>query len=237
MKKRIISLLLVLLLSLSLCPAVFASSGQSLENAAQVTTVVTGNDFTITKGTLRRGDVSEPVYLITLHGTTDGLSKHNNAVNYLLGLVPLNNSYFQFAKKTILKNITEPNAKLLLAGHSQGGMVAQMLAGDAEMRSRYEIINVLACGSPYIPQLKREGTLHRLANLLDPIPVISSTMFGNYLLYVSFEASRPYSTLVGYHTNYEDEAVWGKYDCLGVKNGGAVFTPETGTLEFSLKIR
>lgn len=53
---------------------------------------------------------------------------------------------------------------------------------------------------------------------------------------VSFEFSRPYSTLTGYHTNYEDESVWGKYDCLGVKYGDAILTNMRAIHSFPLAI-
>lgn len=64
-------------------------------------------------------------------------------------------------------------AQVVLTGHSQGGLAAMNLAGDADFTARFHLTNVLTCGSPVagLPVAEEIHTLH-LENLADHIPAL-----------------------------------------------------------------
>ena len=66
-----------------------------------------------------------------------------------------------------------PGEPLLLAGHSQGGMVAMALAGDPAFRARYRVAAVLTAGSPVATMSALPGVavLH-LENDQDLVPAV-----------------------------------------------------------------
>lgn len=226
MFKKLSCAVVAIVLILSCIPTAFAESF-TLKTPAQVDTYVQRTSvgrMSVGPAVLTRNGISEDVYLIVMSGTSWTLSHYNNPVAYLRSTVSMSTSYLRAAKRAALDNIPV-GSKVLIAGHSLGGTTAQQLAGDKTMREKFEIINTLACGSPYVAVAKREGTLHRVAYRNDFIPTVSINFLFNVTTHVSFENSlRP---LDPYHTHsigYMDEAPWVGYDALGVKGGNAVIT-------------
>lgn len=70
----------------------------------------------------------------------------------------------------------EPTEPVLLAGHSQGGMIAVRLAGDAAFTSRFTVAAVLTAGSPVGAMPLPGGTqaLH-LEHRQDAVPLLDGT--------------------------------------------------------------
>lgn len=66
-----------------------------------------------------------------------------------------------------------PGESVLLAGHSQGGMVAMALAGSAAFTARHRVVAVLTAGSPVATRAGRAGTavLH-LEHRQDLVPAL-----------------------------------------------------------------
>ena len=106
------------------------------------------------------------------------------------------------------------------------------------MRDRYEILNVLACGAPTVVAFGREGSLHRLADICDPIAHISLAGPVNLFYNVSYGNSKLLLEFENPHAkSYYSESTWAGYDCLGIKGGSAYLTcSNSDCVNFSLKL-
>lgn len=224
MKKKLLCALIAVILIMSCLSAAFAES-YTLTNSAQVMHYVQRDGkgrMSVGPATLTVNGKSENVYYVAMAGTNFTFKQYNNPLGYILSTMSVSSAYFRAAKQAALDNIPA-GSKVIFFGHSFGGTVAQQLAGDKTLKSKYEIVNVLACGSPYIIVGGREGSLHRLAYRNDPIPVVSVNALVNPFLNVSFENSKKPLDMFNTHaTGYMDESVWYRYDVLGVKGGNAV---------------
>ena len=224
--KKLISLLLIIILSVSF--SVSAAAEQTvLDSSDQVMTFCLGNDggvLSVTRGVLCRDGVDEEAYLVCLEGTSWLLTRGNNIFSYLRSCMFFDTSYVHNARRII--TLTVPaGSKIILAGHSLGGMTAQQLAADSTLKSRYEIINVLACGSPLIlTENEREGELHRLADVTDIIPTRSLAGSLNYEMAISFEDGNYNNSSSAHSKSYKRADLWNSYDVLGVKDGEACFS-------------
>ena len=226
MYKKLLCAVIAAVLILSCVPTAFAESFD-LSNPAQVAAYVQRQSpgrMSVGPAVLTRDGKSEAVYLITLVGTGWTLTHYNNPIAYLCSTVSVSTSYLRAARRAAVDNIPA-GSKVLIAGHSLGGTTAQQLAADKTMRDRFEIVNTLACGSPYVAVAKREGSLHRVAYTNDPIPTVSTNFLFNVTTHVSFENSlRPFDPYHTHSIGYMDEAPWLGYDAFGVKGGNAVIT-------------
>lgn len=123
----------------------------------------------ITPATLRQGNTSRQVHLVGISGTE---AVENQSTGWLTNLksgFQQNNPGLRNARQAILDTVPA-GADLVLAGHSQGGMIAQQLAADPAIKARYNVINTVAFGSPLISAGQREGEVHRIAAAGDPVP-------------------------------------------------------------------
>ena len=114
----------------------------------------------------------------------------------------------------------------MLAGHSLGGMIAQQLMCAEEITSRYEVLNTLTFGSPYVvvDTDKREGRLVRLEEQYDIIPKFSVAFLLAPDDYKgAIKRAGPYSgdTDAAHNRSYRNMDVWGGFDALGTENGAA----------------
>ncbi len=191
--------------------------------------------ITITEGTLKSGWTTKKVYLVTLSGTEWVFNQSTEALTDLFSGFNLKSAYYYNVVNTI--NATVPrNANLVLAGHSLGGMIAQQVAADTSIKARYNILNVITYGSPLLAAGFREGTIRRLGDVSDVVPLLSSNLFvtplralfglnredGNYFL-------RP---VTAHKQSYLRNDVWGRYDVLGNKYGSARLTLDLSTRRF-----
>lgn len=225
--KRILSVILVAVLAIALVPCAFAANTVSTPTQVLTYGLRSGHGHaSIAQGVLYRGEQTDDVYLISLGGADLSVTQKNNFTAFFASAMSLPTFYFETMKDAILANVPE-GSKILFAGHSVGGTVAQQLAGDKTLRSKYEIINVLACGAPTVVVFEREGALHRLADVFDPIAQISLAGPVNFFYQVSYENSGALLQLENPHAkSYYQADTWSGYDCLGVKGGNAylVFT-------------
>lgn len=162
------------------------------------------------------------VYLIVLSGSTMSWEKDDIKSMYSCikaGTVN-NNDYLDAVIAGAKKQIPE-GSKVVLVGHSLGGMVAQQFAADKEMKERYEIINILTMGSPYIPVKDREGTIHRMADSGDVVPYCSVAGIGNLWLGNFTYKNNGYfgDPDKAHNISYNTAKVWKSYDCFGIKDG------------------
>lgn len=175
-------------------------------------------------GLYLNGKTYKNVYLISLGGSNMSWDKQyiNCMQTCLRSGVSIDNVYLQEVKKQAKKQIPS-GSNVILMGHSLGGMVAQQFAADKEMKDRYNIINVLTMGSPYIVLKDREGDLHRMADSGDAVPFLSSAGIANaFLGNFSYERCGYFGNPDKAHNvSYGNSEKWQKYDCLGVEGGNS----------------
>ena len=180
--------------------------------------------ITITRGTLKKTFSSKEIYLVTLSGTELVFNQSTEVLTDLFSGFNLANAYYYNVVNVIVQNIPK-GANLVLAGHSLGGMIAQQVAADPTIKARYNVINTVTFGSPLLAAGLREGTVKRLGDINDVVPLLSSNLFVTpirALLGLNRENGGYYLRPVEAHTeSYGRSDVWGKYDVTGTKYGGA----------------
>ena len=183
--------------------------------------------ISIVKGTLKSGWSSKTVYLVTLSGTELVLNQSTEAITDLLSGFNLQSPYYYNVVKVITQNIPR-GSNLVLAGHSLGGMIAQQVSADPTVKAGYNILNVVCFGSPLLAAGFREGTIRRLGDVSDPVPYLSGNLFVTPLravLGLNREDGHYYLTpITAHNSSYGRADVWGRYDVLGNKYGGAKLT-------------
>ena len=215
------------------------AAGTTITNAAQVDQLVeegynkgVKGPVSIIKGTLKTTFSSKEVYLVTLSGTELVFNQSTEVLTDLFSGFNLNNAYYYNVVNIIQDNIPK-GANIMLAGHSLGGMVAQQIAGNSTIKSRYNILNTVTFGSPLLSAGTREGTIKRLGDINDPVPFLSVSTFTLtlwQLLGLNRENGGYYLRPISAHTDcYEREDVWGKYDVTGTKYGNAKLVLEMET--------
>lgn len=245
MKKsiRVLSTLLALLLLVSaLSCFASATNNQTFTTAPQLYTYVRDGynwgvqgPISITKGTLKVGASSKTVYLVTLSGTEIALNQSTEVVTDLLSGFNLENAYYRNVVKAIKNNVPR-NANLILAGHSLGGMIAQQVAANGDIKSGYNVLNTVCFGSPLLSAGSREGTVRRLGDVSDPVPYLSGSLFNNTLWAImGLNRENGGYGILGIHAHnlsYARADVWGRYDVTGTKYGSAKLILDLDTRVF-----
>lgn len=206
------------------------------------TTKSTGS-ISVTKAKLDNGGwFSKPqdVYVVALSGTdffAVARGQSTGVITDLLSGFEFDNPYVRNVKKVILKNIPV-NSNLFITGHSLGGMVSQQVSAEKEIKAKYNIVNVLAFGSPLLDATKREGTVTRLGDVHDIVPYLSVNTLNFRIIQQIFGLNREdggyraYEILSAHCKSYQRSDVWGKYDVTGKKNGKATLTFDFSTTNF-----
>lgn len=172
----------------------------------------------------KNGQYFGMVYVIGLMGSDFSTDKAN--INCLQNCIrsgfSSNNSYLAELKKKATESIPQ-NSNIILIGHSLGGMIAQQFASDKEMKDRYNILNVVCMGSPYVITGKREGDIHRISDSGDAVPYLSPALITNaFLGNYEYECCGYFGDPGNAHIqSYLTSEKWAGYDCLGVKGGAA----------------
>ena len=223
--------------------AVFAAGNtKTFTNAAEIYTFVrdgynqgTKGPVSITKGTLKKGFSSKTVYLVTLSGTELVLNQSTEVLTDLFSGFNLDNAYYRNVVNIINANVPK-GANLVIAGHSLGGMVAQQVAGNSSIKSRYNILNTVTFGSPLLSAGTREGTVKRLGDVSDVVPFLSVHTVVNSiwaLAGLNREDGGYYlRPITAHNESYGRADIWGKYDVTGTKNGGAKLILDLSTRVF-----
>jgi hypothetical protein len=179
--------------------------------------------------TIHEADSQNKAYLVGLSGTEMVKNQSTGIFTDLKVGFERDNHYLRNVRESILKTVPE-GSNLILAGHSLGGMVAQQLAADPELKSKYTIISTVAFGSPLVGLGKREGKVHRITAFGDPVPRLSVgsalppgsiwSWFGQQNVRSS-TALDPFKTHVQEYTNESNKRLI-ETDALGTRNGKAV---------------
>lgn len=192
--------ILALLLSLFFTLSVFgvAASAASLSNKDEITytnapqvfswvyknyTDNTVGSISITQGQLNyKHDVAgydEPVedhvsvYVVAIAGTESTNGMDNNALTDIrVGGFNWVSDYEKEVKAAIYKAVPK-GSNLYITGHSLGGMTAQQLAGDPDLKNDYHILYTLAFGSPIEAPFQTEGVVVRINDKYDWVRYVS----------------------------------------------------------------
>lgn len=222
--KKVISIIFALLFALSAFSATAFAKGKTVSNVQDAMKLCRQDElFSINKATLyNNGKKSDTVYVIALCGSN--MKWHKEDLNSMYTCIKsgctFNNPYLKAVIEKAQNNIPK-GSKIVLIGHSLGGMVAQQFAANKTMKADYEILNILTMGSPYIPVIKREGTLHRMADSGDAVPYLSiagpaNFFAGNFTYLGNGFFGNPDKA---HNISYDHAEKWLSYDCFGVKNG------------------
>ena len=188
--------------------------------------------ITITRGTLKKGYSTKNVYLVTLSGTEWVFNQSTEALTDLFSGFNLKSAYYYNVVEVILENIPR-GSNLILAGHSLGGMIAQQVSADVYVKAYYNVLNTVTFGSPLLAAGFREGTIKRLGDISDVVPLLSSNLFVTpvrALLGLNRENGGYYFKPVTAHKeSYLRHDLWGKYDVTGTKYGNARLTLDLST--------
>lgn len=176
----------------------------------------------VTKGKLITKSASKEIYLITLSGTEQVKNQSTGFWTDLKAGFNQDNAYLKNVV-SVIKNNIPTGSNLILSGHSLGGMVAQQVAANTDIKSNYQILNTVTFGSPLISAGSREGTVKRLGDTADVVPYLSAT--GHIIWQIcglNRENGGYGSNVIDAHLeSYLRSDVWGSYDVLGYKNGTA----------------
>ncbi|MCR4789894.1 MAG: lipase family protein [Treponemataceae bacterium] len=166
----------------------------------------------------------QQVYLVALSGTELVYGQSTGVITDLLSGFCLDSWYLRNVCAAI-KDAVPAGSNLVITGHSLGGMIAQQVAADSDIKADYNVLNTLTFGSPLLAAGSREGTTKRLGDTSDVVPYLSGSLFNNTLwaiLGLNRESGNYGLDFLSAHNNsYGRSDVWGKYDVLGYKNGKA----------------
>ena len=235
----VVALIAVLLMS---NVTAFAGNTKTITKASQLAAMVKegknkGNPgpISITKGRLvSRTGRSQDVYLVTFSGTELVMNQSTDVIADLLSGFNTNNPYYYNAVKVIREHVKR-GSKLVLAGTSLGGMIAQQVAANPTIKKEYQVLNTIGFGAPLLSQGFREGTIRRLGDWADPIPYLSINTFTapiHSILGLNREHSRYKLPIQAHINSYVLDDPWGKYDATGTLNGGAKLILDMNTRTF-----
>ena len=241
--RRILALALVVF-TLFAVNAAHASAAETrtYTNAAQIAQLVadgynqgTKGPITVTKGTFTSGGKTKDIYLVTLSGTEMVFNQSTEALTDLFSGFNLKSAYYYNVVNIISANVPK-GSNLILAGHSLGGMIAQQVAADSTIKKNYNILNTVAFGSPLLSNGSREGTVRRLGDVSDVVPLLSvQTILSpiRALAGLNREDGGYYLQPVTAHKEcYTRADIWGKYDVTGTKYGNAKLILDLNTRVF-----
>lgn len=182
----------------------------------------------IIPATLKQDGKTTRIYLIGLVGVETQKGQVNVFKNTIPSAFNETNPYTELIIKTVKEKIPA-GSKIVFAGHSLGGMVAQQVIADPELTDNYDILYTITAGSPYIMvKGEREGELNRLADKYDAVPFLSPATFVSPIK----QFGQRHTEDGGYFFNpdgahnlsYRRTEIWDGYDAVGVKDGNATIT-------------
>ncbi|MCQ2480253.1 MAG: alpha/beta hydrolase [Clostridia bacterium] len=224
MIKKIVSILLAVVMILSSFSIMASAKTVTVSNVQEAMRLCIKKElYTFQKGTLyTNGKSKGTVYVISLIGSSRKWDKNDirGVQTCIKSGMGKDNMYLDAVVAAAKKDIPK-DAKVVLVGHSLGGMIAQQFAANEEMKKRFQIINTLTMGSPYIVTEEREGDLHRMVDSGDYIPYLSTAFLDNWSAgnYTKEDNGYKGNPKGAHYDSFVSGKAWLKYDCFGILNG------------------
>ena len=159
-------------------------------------------------------------YLVMLSGTEPfNLAQPTTLPQDLNAELGLPDAYFYSIQAAIRKYIPR-GARIILAGHSLGGMEAENIVTDRSLLQRYRFTHVITFGSPRTLAPLNSNVIYTAFDLVgDPVPAIPLNQWpsGDVVPLSNRWSSDP-STFFG-HLEYPSDAALSSYDPLGFLHG------------------
>jgi len=228
-------------LSASSVSLVYAQTTQMISTAPEMFVYIhenydiSGEPIAITEGTLTTSSGNQSVYLVSLTGTAIVANTATGIINDFEAGFDIEGAYVEDVKNAIFSYVPY-GSKLVLAGHSLGGMVCQEIAADSDIKKYYNVINTVTFGSPLVGWLAREGVTQRLGDSSDVVPYLSvSSLFVVTLLWESLglnveNGGYGDNLLAAHLDSYANVIEWTGWNAIGFKN-------ETGYIVLNLSTR
>lgn len=243
MKKTIILLMLLLSMSILFFQRNTYAVSIKMSNIPQLRVFISKGHNGGTLGSIqivpvtlvKDGTSSAQAYLIALSRTElKATSQATDIWTDIKSGFELESPYLKDVVSAIVNNIPK-NSNLIISGHSLGGMIAEQLSGNSNVKDNYNVLNVITLGSPLINPFGREGAVQRLGDTADIVPYLSAT--GTLLLpWQIFGLNREnggYNNPIEAHSkSYSRDDIWGKYDVLGFKNGKSYLQYDDSNVKF-----
>lgn len=171
------------------------------------------------------GEPAREIYFVAMRGTNRSFDKNDvlGIHTCLMAFLSKPNIYFDKVKADMLASIPA-GASVAMVGHSLGGMIAQQIVADRQMKETFSFINLLNIGSPYVPLEGRECPFRRFADKADIVPWLGRSIKANLVTEKPvFQSNGYFGKIVGAHTDsYRESDSWRVYDAFGELNGGRV---------------
>ena len=194
--------------------------------------------MSISKGKIVDNGKTKDVYLVALHGVEGNeYGQADNWDNCLKAAGGETNAYLKQAKQTIKANVPK-GARLVIAGHSLGGMVAQQLRSSKSIINNYDLLYTVTFGSPLIRINKSEGKLNRLAAKGDPVPLLSEYTLKDWETQFADLQVEEHGIpgiglpIIAHITGYYDTNAWADYDAVGQKGGRVMLKIDDSTTTY-----
>ncbi len=159
------------------------------------------------------------VYLVTLSGTESVENQTTDWQTDIQAGFGFENDYTKNVVQTILDNVPE-GSNLFLAGHSLGGMVAQQVIANDQIKEKYNVRFTVAFGSPAVGQGSgREGQIRRMGVYNDIVPNLSTNIGGN-IAGTNWEGKGKYSVtqaVAAHCEGYLRDDIFGNWNVCGDK--------------------
>jgi len=180
--------------------------------------------FAIGKGTFTRGGEEQDVYVLLIHGLeVTILGESNEFLPVMMAsLFDAKTPYIRDIKKALFSNVPE-GSKLLILGHSFGGMTTQQLIADPDVYENYDILSATAMATPLLKYGKGHAKeFHRIMDAGDIVPFLSYNTLLRFKKQVGeMQKENSHTGVMSHVLSYQNKEVWGEYDAIGVKGGDA----------------
>lgn len=161
---------------------------------------------------IRSYEIGPNEYLMVIQGTSHDPSTSRNWGSAVFTGLGLSSDYQEQVKLALLS--LPAGAVIHMAGHSQGGIVAQNLANDREISGRFQIKSITTFGTPYSsPEVDEVDVYNRYATEGDIVPylegrdasivVLLSPFISPALVGTGAIANRHPQTSIPYHSSGE----------------------------------